>query len=95
MTRSSDAIIVGCGRVGTLNEFTIAFEDKKPIGILEGPWETDDLIKDIIARGHRGHGKIVYSSDPKELVTKLIELIKKDREADGKSSKENPQPEGD
>jgi len=24
---------VGCGRMGTMNEFTIAFEDKKPIGI--------------------------------------------------------------
>lgn len=84
LTRSSDAVIVGCGRVGTLNEFTIAFEDKKPIGILEGPWETDDLIKEIIARGHRGHGKIVYSSDPKDLVAQLIQLIEKEREEDRK-----------
>ena len=35
LTRTSDAVIVGCGRIGTLNEFTIAFEDDKPIGILE------------------------------------------------------------
>ncbi|MBD3282313.1 MAG: hypothetical protein GF387_01775, partial [Candidatus Portnoybacteria bacterium] len=34
LTRSSDGVIVICGRMGTLNEFTIAFEDKKPIGIL-------------------------------------------------------------
>lgn len=31
MTRTSDAIFLGCGRVGTIHEFTIAFEDQKPI----------------------------------------------------------------
>ena len=36
MTRTSDAIFLGCGRIGTIHEFTIAFEDNKPIGILEG-----------------------------------------------------------
>ncbi len=79
LTRASDAVIVGCGRLGTLNEFTIAFEDNKPIGVLEGPWETDNLIKEIIAKSNRGPGKIVYSSDPKELVAKIIELIKKEK----------------
>ncbi len=48
LTKSADAVIVGCGRMGTINEFTIAFEDKKPIGILEGPWETDELVKTIL-----------------------------------------------
>lgn len=80
LTRSSDAVIIGCGRLGTLNEFTIAFEDKKPVGVLEGEWETDDIIKEIIAKSHRGHGKIVYSSDPKELLDKLIEIIKYEKE---------------
>ncbi len=80
LTRSSDAVIVGCGRLGTLNEFTIAFEDKKPIGVLEGDWATDNLIKEIIAKGHRGKGKIAYSSDPKELVEKVIALIREERQ---------------
>ena len=30
LTRSSDAVIIGCGRIGTIHEFTIAFEDAKP-----------------------------------------------------------------
>src|SRR4030067_2863202 len=34
LTRASDAVIVINGRIGTLNEFTIAFEDRKPIGVL-------------------------------------------------------------
>lgn len=86
LTRSSDAVIVGCGRLGTLNEFTIAFEDKKPIGVLEGEWETDNLIKEIIAKGHRGKGKIVYSSDPKELIQKVIALIDESRNETAKES---------
>lgn len=79
LTRSADAVIVGCGRLGTLNEFTIAFEDEKPIGILVGDWETDDIVKLIVEKSHRGPGKITYDSDPKALVEKVIELIRKEK----------------
>ena len=79
LTRSSDAVIVGCGRIGTFHEFTIAFEDRKPIGVLEGEWETDDLIKRILAASNRPNNKIVFDSDPKALVEKVIELIQKDK----------------
>lgn len=79
LTRSSDAVIVGCGRLGTLNEFTIAFEDDKPIGVLQGDWQTDDIIEKIIKESHRGPGKVIYDSDPKKLVEKVIELVKKDK----------------
>ena len=27
LTRSADAVIFGCGRIGTIHEFTVAFED--------------------------------------------------------------------
>lgn len=82
LTRSSDAVIVGCGRMGTLNEFTIAFEDKKPIGVLEGDWETDEILKTLIGKSHRAEemkDKIIYASDPKTLLDKLIEIIKKEK----------------
>ncbi len=82
LTRMADAVIVGCGRMGTVNEFTIAFEDKKPIGVLEGDWETDELVKNIIEKSHRAgemEGKIIYSGDPKELVNKIIELIRREK----------------
>ena len=78
LTRSADAVIVICGRIGTLNEFTIAFEDNKPIGVLEGTGGFADEIKHIIDLGHRGKGKIVYDSDPKRLVEKLTVLIDKE-----------------
>jgi len=34
-----------CGRIGTIHGSQIAFEDHKPIGILEGGWETDRYLK--------------------------------------------------
>lgn len=79
LTRITDAVIVGCGRIGTLNEFTIAFEDDKPIGILEGNWTTDELIKKILDESHRGYGKVVFEKDPKKLVEKIIALVNKEK----------------
>jgi len=79
LTRSSDAVIVICGRMGTLNEFTIAFEDDKPIGVLEGSGGMADELRNIIEKAHRGSGKVVFSKDPKELVEKVIELVEKEK----------------
>ena len=79
LTRSSDAVIVGCGRIGTINEFTVAYEDGKPIGILEGDWQTDEVIKNMMKESHRSNKKIVFDNDPKVLVEKLIELVKIER----------------
>ena len=79
MTRASDGIIVICGRIGTLNEFTVGFEDGKPIGVLEGTGGTADSIRRIVKEGRRGPGKIVYDKNPKKLVEKLIKLIEKER----------------
>lgn len=79
LTRSADAVIVGCGRMGTLNEFTVAFEDNKPIGILQGEWQTDELVEKIIKEANRGPGKVIFDSDPKKLVEGLVELIKKEK----------------
>lgn len=81
LVRSSDAIVIGCGRVGTLNEFAVAFEDRKPIGILEGSWGTDKLLKQILDEAHRPNRKILYDSDPKALVERLIALVQKEKEA--------------
>lgn len=77
MTRAADGVIVICGRMGTLNEFTIAFEDQKPIGVLEGTGGTADIIRNLIKFPHRGKIRIVFDKDPKRLVKRLIELIKK------------------
>ena len=81
-TRSCDAILIGCGRIGTIHEFTIAFEDGKPIGVLEGEWTMDETIREILARGNRPNDKIIFDEDPKRLIEKIIELVKKDKLAE-------------
>lgn len=81
LTRSSDAVIIGCGRIGTINEFTVAYEDQKPIGILRGSWETDETLEQIMAKSHRTNDKVIFDEDPKRLVARVIDLIKKDKQS--------------
>lgn len=82
LMRAADAIITICGRIGTLNEFTIGFEDKKPIGVLEGTGGMADRLRDIVENAHRGPGKVVFSKDPIELLDEVVKMIKADEVAD-------------
>ena len=79
LTRSADAVVCGCGRIGTIHEFVVAFEDKKPIGIFEGPWEMSAELEEILAKGHRSGAKVVHDPDPKKLLEEVIALVKKDK----------------
>lgn len=83
LTRSADAIITICGRMGTLNEFTIGFEDHKPIGVLEGTGGTADMLKDILEKAHRGSSNVVFSNDPAKLLDKVLKLIEAEEKKDG------------
>ena len=78
--RSSDAMIIGPGRIGTLNEFSVSFEDRRPIGVMEGSWHTDEFLKEVIAAAHRPNDFIVFDSDPKALVERLIQMVQKIKE---------------
>ena len=84
LTRSADAVIIICGRIGTLNEFTVAFEDKKPIGVLENSGGMADEIEDITKIAHKHQCRVLYESDPTKLVRGLIadlkEKYKEDKE---------------
>lgn len=76
LVRSSDAIVIGCGRIGTIHEFTVAWEANMPLGILEGEWATDEVIRNIIKNSNRDNPNVVFEKDPKVLVAKLIEMVK-------------------
>ena len=76
LTRSADAIIIICGRIGTLNEFTVAFEDKKPIGVLEESGGMADELEEITRIAHKHECKVRYDKDPDKLVKGLIEDLK-------------------
>lgn len=86
MTKSADAVIIVCGRMGTLHEFVTAFEIQKPIGVLESSGGTAEKISIIATGPYRGVKKIVYDRDPKKLVKKLIKLIKKEKKNNPKQT---------
>lgn len=80
LVKSVDAVIIICGRMGSLNVFTLAFEENKPIGIMAGSGGIAEEVSHLIERAHRGEGKIISEKDPKILVQKVIDLIKKEYE---------------
>ena|SRR3990167_11023975 len=79
LTRSADAIITICGRIGTLNEFTIAFEDKKPLAVLTESGGISDEIKELTEIAHKHQCPIIYEDDPAKLVSQLIADLKQTR----------------
>lgn len=83
LTRSADAIITICGRMGTLNEFTIGFEDHKPIGVLEGTGGTADMLREILEKAHRGSSNVVFSNDPSKLLDQVMKLVEIEEKRDG------------
>ena len=84
LTRSSDAVMFGPGRIGTIHEFTVAFEDYKPIGILRGAWDMSAELEDIIQKSHRINDKIIFGNDTKKLVADIIAMTKKYKAIDNK-----------
>lgn len=78
-TRTCEALFIGCGRIGTIHEFTIAFEEGKPIGVLEGTWTMDEQIKDMIEKSNRPGDRVVFDTDPKRLVERIIKMVEADR----------------
>ncbi len=79
MVRTVDASVMIDGRIGTLHEFTIAFEEHEIIGVLEGSGGMADEIKRILTAAKKGQRKVIFASDPIKLVDKVIKRIKKEK----------------
>ena len=83
LSRSSDAIIFGYGGLETAHEFWLAFQENKPIGILKGEWETEEILFGLL-RGHESsfdHSRIIFDDDPDRLVQQLIKKVKENKAA--------------
>ncbi len=78
LTRSADAVVVVCGRMGTLNEFTAAFEDGKVVGVLLHSGGVSDEIGRLIKIAKKGRGRIIYNDDPKVLINMIVAALDKD-----------------
>ncbi len=84
MTKSVDAVIIICGRMGTLHEFATAVETRKPVGVLEGSGGIADKIRPLVKGTYKGARKIIYSKNPQILVAQIIAEIQKQKEKNNK-----------
>jgi len=79
--RVADAVIMISGGVGTLNELTVAYEDK-PTVILEGTGGWADRMRAVAYKGvhldEGGRSVLRYASTPKEAVDLALELARTD-----------------
>jgi uncharacterized protein (TIGR00725 family) len=67
--RSADVVIIFGGAMGTLNEFTIAYDEGKIIGVLEGSGGVADHIREIIGLCKKPtRGAVLFDKDPSKLV---------------------------
>jgi uncharacterized protein (TIGR00725 family) len=75
--RSSDAVALVGGGVGTLNEFTVAYEEKKPIGVLAGTGGLSDHVPELLEFLHRTNepDRVIYDDDPDRLVARLLDVV--------------------
>lgn len=71
--RTSDIVVFVGGRMGTLNEFTIAYAEGKRIGVLTGSGGISEKIKELaeIEKKYTG-AKIIYNSNPRDLIKELL-----------------------
>ncbi len=84
LTRAADAVITIGGRMGSLNEFTVAFEDQKILGICAGSGGIADEIPHLLHTAKKElSSKIFYGSEPKILVAKVIAAIHEEYEKAG------------
>ena len=74
--RSADIIVLIGGATGTLNEFTIAYDEGKIIGVLEGSGGVVDHIREIIGFCKKPtRGVVLFDNDPQMLIEKCLESL--------------------
>lgn len=74
--RSADALVIGCGEMDTFHAFTIGYQDKKPVGVLDGPWQTPGIIRELL-EGEKGNQELHYEKDVKKLIDMLVKDVAK------------------
>lgn len=75
LVRSADAVVMVGGRIGTLNELTIAIEERKPIGVLLGSGGMTEEVEHVLKAAKRARTGIIFDRDPVRLVDDLIDLV--------------------
>lgn len=80
LVRSSDAVVMVGGRIGTLQEFAVAFEERTPIGVIVGSGGTASVVPEILKAAKRHRATVLFDEDPARLVDRLLEILDQDKE---------------
>lgn len=77
-----DAVIIIGGHIGTLNEFSIAYDDGMVVGIMLGSGGVADDIEKILKIANKKTGAVViYEKDPHEIVKRvLLEAVSRQKQ---------------
>ena len=81
--RSADIVLLFSGGIGTLNEFTIAYDEGKVIGLLQGTGGVADVAQSLLnTLPVRSTGAVVIADpDPEQLVERCIARLGEQRGA--------------
>jgi uncharacterized protein (TIGR00725 family) len=72
--RSADIVLIFGGATGTLNEFTIAYDEGKIIGVLEGSGGIADHVRQVIEFCKKDcPGVVLFDSEPAKLLQRCFE----------------------
>src|SRR3989440_1505793 len=79
LVRSCDVVVFIAGSIGSLNEFTIAYDEGKIIGCLIGTGGVADELKRLIETFQKStKARIVYDDNPELLIDTCLDLLKQD-----------------
>jgi hypothetical protein len=76
--RSSDAIVIISGGIGTLNELTIAYDEGRPVGIITNSGGISNSVPFVIEGlcKRKIPPNMVFDDDPGRLLDKLEDVIR-------------------
>jgi uncharacterized protein (TIGR00725 family) len=73
LVRSCDVVLVIAGSIGSLNEFTIAYDEGKVIGCLTGTGGVADEVERLVETFQKQtKARIFYDDDPERLIDRCL-----------------------
>src|SRR5712691_9581221 len=77
LVRSCDVVLFVAGSIGSLNEFTIAYDEGKIVGCLTGTGGVADEVERLVEAFHKPtKARVFYDSDPARLLNACLRISK-------------------
>src|SRR5256885_12074337 len=79
LVRSCDVVLFIAGSIGSLNEFTIAYDEGKIVGCLTGTGGVADEARRIVQTFQKQtNARVIYDDDPSSLLDACLAMLKQD-----------------